>query len=131
MINNIVLTGRMVKDPELQNTPAGVQLVRFTLAVQRNYSKEKKTDFINCEAWKHTAEFITKYGAKGRMLAVQGNLQIDAYTDKDGKNQKAAKVVIREAEFIGTSEAAAAGEPEKPKEAAAGFCETVDYDLPF
>ena len=96
-LNIIVLQGRLVRDPEMRSTQSGVAVASFTLAVDRDFSGkdggEKQTDFIDCTAWRHTAEFVSKYFSKGRMAVVSGRLQIDNYTDNDGNKRKAAKVI--------------------------------------
>ena len=96
-LNIIVLQGRLVRDPEMRTTQSGVAVASFTLAVDRDFSgrdgAEKQTDFIDCTAWRHTAEFVSKYFSKGRMAVVAGRLQIDNYTDNDGNKRKAAKVI--------------------------------------
>ena len=96
-LNIIVLQGRLVRDPEMRTTQSGVAVASFTLAVDRDFScrdcGEKQTDFIDCTAWRHTAEFVSKYFSKGRMAVVSGRLQIDNYTDNDGNKRKAAKVI--------------------------------------
>ena len=96
-LNIIVLQGRLVRDPEMRSTQSGVAVASFTLAVDRDFGGrdggEKQTDFIDCTAWRHTAEFVSKYFSKGRMAVVSGRLQIDNYTDNDGNKRKSAKVV--------------------------------------
>lgn len=96
-LNIIVLQGRLVRDPEMRSTQSGVAVASFTLAVDRDFGGrdggEKQTDFIDCTAWRHTAEFVSKYFSKGRMAVVSGRLQIDSYTDNDGNKRKAAKVI--------------------------------------
>ena len=94
-LNIIVLQGRLVRDPEMRTTQSGVAVASFTLAVDRDYSgsEEKQTDFIDCTAWRHSAEFVSKYFSKGSMAIVKGRLQIDNYTDNDGNKRKSAKVV--------------------------------------
>ena len=96
-LNIIVLQGRLVRDPEMRTTQSGVAVASFTLAVDRDFGGrdggEKQTDFIDCTAWRHTAEFVSKYFSKGRMAVVSGRLQIDNYTDNDGNKRKAAKVI--------------------------------------
>ena len=96
-LNIIVLQGRLVRDPEMRTTQSGVAVASFTLAVDRDFSGrdggEKQTDFIDCTAWRHNAEFVSKYFSKGRMAVVSGRLQIDNYTDDDGNKRKAAKVI--------------------------------------
>lgn len=95
-LNNITIMGRMTKDPELRRTNSGVAVASFTLAVDRDFAKdgaEKETDFIDCVAWKNTAEFVSKYFSKGRMAVVSGRLQIRSWTDKDGGKRRTAEVV--------------------------------------
>lgn len=96
-LNIIVLQGRLVRDPEMRTTQSGVAVASFTIAVDRDFGGrdggEKQTDFIDCTAWRHTAEFVSKYFSKGRMAVVSGRLQIDSYTDNDGNKRKAAKVI--------------------------------------
>lgn len=96
-LNIIVLQGRLVRDPEMRTTQSGVAVASFTLAVDRDFGgrdgSEKQTDFIDCTAWRHSADFVSKYFAKGSMAIVKGRLQIDNYTDNDGNKRKSAKVV--------------------------------------
>ena len=79
MLNRVILMGRLVADPELKQTPNGISVATFRLAVDRNYqsknSNERQCDFINCVAWRQTGEFISRYFSKGRMIAVEGSLQ--------------------------------------------------------
>ena len=96
MLNNIVLMGRLTKDPELRRTGTGTAVSNFTLAVDRDFGAkdgEKETDFIDCVAWRQTGEFVSKYFTKGRMAVVSGRLQIRSYTDKDGIKRRNAEVV--------------------------------------
>ena len=95
MLNHVTLMGRLVADPELQHTPNNVSVTRIRLAVDRNYSRqgeEKKTDFIDVTLWRNTAEFVCRYFSKGRMIAVEGSLRIDNYTDRDGNKRTRAYV---------------------------------------
>ena len=97
MLNHITIMGRLTRDPEMRSTQSGVAVASFTLAVDRDFSGrdggEKQTDFIDCTAWRHTAEFVSKYFTKGRMAVVSGRLQIDNYTDNDGNKRRSAKVI--------------------------------------
>lgn len=96
MLNHIAIMGRLTKDVELRRTNSGVAVASFTLAVDRDYAKdgaEKETDFIDCVAWKNTAEFVSKYFSKGRMAVVSGRLQIRSWTDKDGGKRRTAEIV--------------------------------------
>lgn len=105
MINNVVLMGRLVATPELKSTQTGVSVTSFTLAVERSYAKqgeERQADFINCVAWRNTAEFIAKYFQKGSMLAITGSIQTRNYEDKNGNKRTAVEVVADSASFCGS-----------------------------
>ena len=97
MLNRVTLMGRLVADPELRTTPAGVTVATIRLAVDRDFKNkqtgERETDFINVVAWRQTAEFVSRYFTKGRMAVVEGRLQIRPYTDRDGNKRSAAEVV--------------------------------------
>ena len=97
MLNHIVIMGRLTRDPELRYTQSQVPVASFTVAVDRDFSGrdggERQTDFINCSAWRSTAEFISKYFHKGSMIVVSGRLQIRSYQDRDGNNRTAAEIV--------------------------------------
>ena len=98
MLNKIVLMGRLVRDPEIRHTQSQTPVASFTLAVDRDYSgkdgAEKQTDFIDCVAWRSTAEFVSKYFSKGRMAVVSGRLQIRDWQDKDGNKRRSAEVIV-------------------------------------
>ena len=143
MLNHITIMGRLTRDPEMRTTQSGVAVASFTLAVDRDFSGrdggEKQTDFIDCTAWRHTAEFVSKYFSKGRMAVVSGRLQIDNYTDNDGNKRKAAKVIADNIYFgdskkDGTTGGQSDGQnTEQIAPASAGFV-PVDVDsgeLPF
>lgn len=91
MLNHIVIMGRLARDPELRRTQAGIAVCSFTAAVERDYqskdSQEKAVDFIDCVAWRGTAEFVCKYFTRGRMIVVDGSLQSRKWTDKNGQNR--------------------------------------------
>lgn len=99
-MNKVFLKGRLTNDPELRQTPNGVSVSKFTIAVNRRFDREK-TDFINCEAWRNTAEFIAKYFTKGKEIALIGELHIDK-SEKDGKTNYFTTVTVDEAEFCGS-----------------------------
>lgn len=98
MLNHIVLMGRLTRDPELRRTGSGLAVASFSLAVDRDFGKtesgERETDFIDCVAWRNTAEFVSKYFTKGRMAVVSGRLQIRSWTDKEGNKRRSAEVVV-------------------------------------
>lgn len=97
MLNHITIMGRLVRDPELRRTGSGVAVTSFTIACDRDFNPkdggEKETDFIDCNAWRNTAEFVSKYFTKGSMAIVSGRLQIRNWTDKDGNKRRNAEVV--------------------------------------
>lgn len=87
MYNKIILMGRITHDLELKTTPNGIAACQFRIAVDRNYQKkgeEKVTDFFNVACWRGTAEFVTKWFGKGRMILIEGEMQTRQYTDKNG-----------------------------------------------
>jgi len=101
-MNEIVLMGRLTRDPELRTTGSGTPVCSFTLAVYRDYNNgEKQTDFIDCVAWRKTAEFVNRNFLKGKMAAVTGSLQLRDWTDKDGNKRRAAEVNVRSVHFCG------------------------------
>lgn len=98
MLNHITIMGRLTRDPELRYTQSQTPVASFTLAVDRDFAPkdggEKQTDFIDCVAWRSTAEFVSKYFAKGRMAVVSGRLQIRPWEDKDGNKRRNAEIVV-------------------------------------
>ena len=103
-MNKCILMGRLTRDPEMRQTPAGVALCSFSIAVNRRFAKEgqQTADFINCTAWRQQAEFICKYFHKGAMIAVVGNLQSRSWENQEGKKQYATDVVVDEVYFTGS-----------------------------
>lgn len=96
MLNRITLIGRLTADPELRYTPSGVPVANFRIAVDRPFtsaSGERETDFINIVAWRQNAEFAANYLTKGRLIAVDGRLQIRQWTTQDGQRRSTAEVV--------------------------------------
>lgn len=102
MYNRVILMGRLTVDPELKQTPSGVSVTSFSIAVDRPYGKgEKQTDFIDIVAWRHTAEFICRYFSKGKLILVEGSIQVRSYTDKNDNKRRAWEVVADQARFTG------------------------------
>lgn len=102
MINNVVLMGRLVATPELKSTANCLPVTSFTLAVERSFVKageERQTDFIDCVAWRQTAEFITRYFKQGSMIAITGAIQTRNYKDSKGNRRKSVEVVVESATF--------------------------------
>ena len=103
-LNKAIIMGRITHDLEVRQTPSGTAVLQFTVAVDRNYSKdggEKQTDFINCVAWRQTAEFIGRFWSKGRMIAVDGRLQTRTYEDKNGTKHYITELIVENANFTG------------------------------
>ena len=98
MLNRITIMGRLTRDPEIRYTQSQTPVTSFTLAVDRDFGGrdggEKQTDFIDCVAWRQTAEFVSKYFTKGSMAVVSGRLQIRDWTDRDGGKRRNAEVVV-------------------------------------
>lgn len=97
MLNKVLIMGRLTKTPELKQTGNGVSVTSFSIAVDRDFKDkqtgEKTTDFIDCVAWRGTADFVAKYFTKGRMAVVDGKLQVRDWMDKEGGKRKAVEVV--------------------------------------
>lgn len=106
MHNHVILTGRLTADPELRQTPSGTFVCRFSLAVQRKYnknSKERETDFIDVEAWKGNAEFISKYFRKGELMDISGRLKTSRWKDDKGDTHYQTSVLVENVEFAPTN----------------------------
>lgn len=103
MFNRIILMGRLTKDPELKTTQSGVTMCRFSIAVDRAYSKgqEKQTDFFDITAWRQTAEFVSKYFSKGKCILIEGKLQNNNYTDQNGVKHYQNVVIADSVAFCG------------------------------
>lgn len=96
MLNRVIIMGRLTRDPELRRTQSGTAVASFALAVDRDFKDkegEKKTDFIEVVAWRSTAEFVSKYFAKGRMAVVEGRLQVRDWQADDGSKRRSTEVV--------------------------------------
>ena len=148
MLNHITIMGRLVRDPELRRTGSGVAVASFRVAVDRDFvSKEggeRKADFIDCVAWRQTGEFISKYFAKGRMIIVDGRLEMRDWTDTDGNKRTSAEIVVANAYFgdskrdgdsgsYSSAPAPSYGSYSAPAPAASDFAmlEDDDAQLPF
>jgi single-strand DNA-binding protein len=103
MLNRIIIMGRFTRDPEMRRTQSGTAVASFTLAVDRDFKDkttgERATDFIDCVAWRTTAELIGGYFSKGRLAAVEGSLQIRDWTDKNGNKRRSAEVMVNNIYF--------------------------------
>lgn len=101
-LNKVILAGRLTQDVELKVTPSGVSVCSFTLAVNRKYQSngQQQTDFINCQAWRNTAEFIARYFKKGSALCISGSIEVRSWTDSNNQKRYATEVVADEAMFV-------------------------------
>lgn len=124
MLNHIIIMGRMVRDPELRSTQSGTSVCSFTLACDRDFKSkdggDKETDFIDCVAWRSTAEFVSKYFTKGRMMAVEGRLQLRDWVDKEKNKRRSAEIQVSSAYFA-DSKSKEQEPPEVTHGAADGF----------
>lgn len=104
MQNVVALIGNLVREPELKYTPNGKAVVKFTLAVGRDFKNaagERETDFIDCHAWEGTAEYLGNYATKGQPVAVTGSLRVNTWTDKkDGSKRKGVEVSVTRVQLL-------------------------------
>lgn len=105
MINTVALMGRLTYEPELRTTPSGISVINFQIACDRTYQtkgEERKADFIDCQAWRSSAEFLNKYFHKGDMIALTGSIKTENYIDKDGNKRKSVFVSVESLSFCGS-----------------------------
>ena len=153
MLNHITIMGRLTRDPELRYTQSQTPVASFTLAVDRDFGSrdggEKQTDFIDCVAWRQTAEFVSKYFTKGSMAVVSGRLQIRDWTDRDGGKRRSAEVVVdnmyfgesrrrdgdsgdsRSSSYSSYGNSGSAGKSSAPAASAFADLDDGDGELPF
>lgn len=151
MLNKVILMGRLTAAPELKQTPNGVSVTSFSIAVERNFADKngsRQTDFINIVAWRQTAEFITRFFSKGSMIALEGSIQTRNYEDKNGNKRTAFEVIAEQVYFTGSKSETgtrsdysqnfpapeAFQEPQKGSSFSVGEFEEIDTDdsdLPF
>jgi single-strand DNA-binding protein len=132
-INKVILGGRLTADPELKQTPQGVAVTSFSIAVNRK-GKEAQTDFINCVAWRQTADFICRFFKKGSSICISGSVQTRSYEDKQGVKRTVTEIVADEAFFVDSKGDGGTSEQGAPTftAAQANFEEVSgDEDLPF
>ena len=98
-LNKVILGGRITADPELKQTPQGVSVTSFSIAVNRR-GKDAQTDFINCVAWRQTAEFISKFFKKGSSICITGSVQTRTWNDQQNNKRYATEIIVEEAYFV-------------------------------
>lgn len=146
MLNHIDLMGRLTRDPELRYTQSQTPVASFTLAVDRDFADkntgERQTDFIDCVAWRSTAEFVSKYFQKGSMAVVSGRLQLRDWTDRDNNKRRSAEIVVDNVYFgsskrdsdssAGTSQYnATSPAPQQPLGSQFSELDDSDGEMPF
>ena len=138
MINNTVLVGRLTKDAELRYTGSGIATASFTIAIDRpfkNASGEKETDFINCVAWRKTAEILSNYTRKGSQVGVTGRIQTRNYTNNSGQKVYVTEVVAESVQLLDSKKDSQQKPKQQPKPADDDpFDDSnpiLDSDLPF
>ncbi len=106
MFNKIILMGRFCADPDFRTTQSGIAVCRFRIAVNRRFKNQQtgqqEADFINCTAWRQTAEFVSKYFQKGSMILVEGELRNNDYTDQNGVKHYSMEVFVNQVSFCGS-----------------------------
>lgn len=127
MLNNVILMGRLVADPELRTTSTNKSVANFRIAVDRGYGEDKKADFITIVAWESTANFVEKYFHKGDMIALRGEIQTRSYEDNNGNKRTAFEVLAREVSFCGGKSEGNNSSPSAPDFEEIGD----DEELPF
>jgi single-strand DNA-binding protein len=135
-VNHIVLIGRLTRDPELRYTPNGVAVTHFTVAVDRRFTNqagERETDFIPIVTWQKLAENCANHLRKGRLVAVEGRLQIRSYEAQDGQRRRVAEVVAGNVEFLdwGSETKGSSGETVSTSDSDDEFGDINLDDLPF
>lgn len=144
-MNKVILCGRLTADPELRQTQSGVSCCRFNIAVDRKFANkqtgERETDFVSCQAWRQTADFVSRYFTKGKMIIVEGSLRTSTYQDKKYPDVKhyAIDVFVDNVEFAGDKGATNPSEAvAKPAEEKLDYGNLSDFedilsdgDVPF
>lgn len=113
-MNKVILMGRLTANPECKQTQNGISVCRFTIAVNRPYQKDKEqeADFITCQAWRNTADFVQRFFAKGKPIVVEGSLRNNNYTDQNGVKHYSMEVLVSNVEFtISDTQNAQQGQP--------------------
>jgi len=102
-MNKVFFIGNLTRDPELTETPSGIAVCRFSIAVNRDYTDSegnRQTDFFNCTAWRGLGETIARYCKKGNKIEVEGSIQLRSYEDNDGIKRQAVDIIVKEVEFL-------------------------------
>ena len=144
MLNKVIIMGRLTRDPDFKQTQSGVAICKFSVAVERQFKDsktgERLTDFLDCTAFRGTAEFISRYFSKGNMILVEGNIQNNNYTDNSGVKHYSNNIMVENVSFCGgkneggtaQTEPTQPGLPENVQNAVEQFEAVVtDGEVPF
>jgi len=141
MVNLVALHGRLTADPELRHTANGTAVCGFTVACSTGYGDKKQAHYIDCVAWRQTAEFLCQYFCKGKEIVVSGQLQTRTFEDRQGNKRKATEVLAQSLDFCGQNtgqHTGRAADQDPSASHAQGFeqgfmeaCPGPDDDLPF
>lgn len=144
MLNKVIIMGRLTRDPDFKQTQSGVAICKFSVAVERQFKDsktgERLTDFLDCTAFRGTAEFISRYFSKGNMILVEGNIQNNNYTDNNGVKHYSNNIMVENVSFCGgknevgaaQTEPAQPGLPDNVQNAVEQFEAVVsNQDVPF
>ena len=136
MINKMVLQGRLTRDVETRNTQSGISVASFTVAWSKKTKDTETQLFLDCTAWRGTADLVAKYFTKGKEIIVEGELSTEKWTDKDGKNRSTIKMTVDQVHFCGNKSDSSAGSASYSNATnpavTSGFEEIKDdEDLPF
>lgn len=116
MLNKVIIMGRLTRDPDFKQTQSGVAICKFSVAVERQFKDsktgERLTDFLECTAFRGTAEFISRYFSKGNMILVEGNIQNNNYTDNNGVKHYSNNIMVENVSFCGGKNEGGTTQPE-------------------
>ena len=133
-MNKVFLIGNLTRDPELTETPNGISVCRFSIAVQRSYANEdgeRQADFFNCTAWRGLGETIARYCSKGKKVAVLGSIQLRNYEDNQGIKRTAVDIVVNDVEFLSPKAESEESVPTAKKKPTLRAMDDDDSDIPF
>lgn len=132
MINKVILMGRLTRDPEMRHTNSGTPVTTFSIAIDNGYGENQRTDFVNCLAWNKTAEFVTKYFAKGKMIVIaDGRISTRSWETQAGKRAYATEVVAKEVSFGETKSSQQTATQPPMQDDDFTPLDEYDEDLPF
>lgn len=145
MLNKVIIMGRLTRDPDFKQTQSGISMCKFSVAVERQFKDkvtgERQTDFLDCTAFRGTAEFISRYFTKGNMILVEGNIHNNNYTDNSGVKHYSNNIMVENVSFCGgknenstaqpDSAQPAPAQPDTSIEQFAAAVEVTSQDVPF